>query len=317
MGVAGRNHESRLTNPARSAILPSTFPKRSRHGRHRQTRLILSASAARATFALPTPSFRIFAGIPLWRTAAKSSIGTCSVHDRRFARSIPKSTSTWSTAPLVPGHGCIELDTPWKPGAAQAFEKFNAAPSSKPCMRLPPRCRGLTHFYAPNIISWLEYQKKTSPNSSRHRRDRSRPARDVAHPSPIALLRRPGRNQNLPRKNGNSTGKSDRQRHPRRSRFPRPKRQIRHLAALGLDPDRFTILISAGGFGVGPVELLLAEVMSMKLPAQVVAIAGKSEELKGKLEKLAKKCPPMLPSKFTRSVSQNRWMTTWPPPTFC
>src|SRR4051812_26941349 len=61
--------------------------------------------------------------------------------------------------------------------------------------------------------------------------------------------------------------------------------------ALGLEPDRFTLLISAGGFGVGPVEILLTELLTMKLPAQVVAIAGKSEELKVKLDRIAKKAP--------------------------
>jgi len=73
-------------------------------------------------------------------------------------------------------------------------------------------------------------------------------------------------------------------------RVPKDKRTTRE--ALGLEPDRFTILISAGGFGVGPVELLLTELMTMREKAQIVAIAGKSEELKVKLDRLAKKAPP-------------------------
>jgi processive 1,2-diacylglycerol beta-glucosyltransferase len=77
--------------------------------------------------------------------------------------------------------------------------------------------------------------------------------------------------------------------------------------AFGLNPDLPTILISAGGFGVGPVEILLAELLTMKLPAQVVAIAGKSEALKAKLDKLAKKTPPdaavkIHPVGFTRQM---------------
>src|SRR4051812_17755348 len=67
---------------------------------------------------------------------------------------------------------------------------------------------------------------------------------------------------------------------------------------LGLEAERFTLLVSAGGFGVGPVEILLTELLTMKLPAQVVAIAGKSEELKAKLEKLAKKAPHDCPVKI-------------------
>jgi len=55
----------------------------------------------------------------------------------------------------------------------------------------------------------------------------------------------------------------------------------------GLEPDRTTILVSAGGFGVGPVENLLASLLETKHQAQIVAICGKSEELKGRLENVA------------------------------
>lgn len=88
-------------------------------------------------------------------------------------------------------------------------------------------------------------------------------------------------------------------------RTPKDKRQTR--LDFGLDPDLPMILISAGGFGIGPVELLLAELRTMKTPAQVVAIAGKSEELKAKLEKLARETPPegavkIHPLGFTRQM---------------
>ena len=79
--------------------------------------------------------------------------------------------------------------------------------------------------------------------------------------------------------------------------------------ALGLDSDRFTILISAGGFGVGPVEILLSELLTMR-SRQVVAIAGKSEELKGKLEKIARRAAAththvkIHPIGFTRQMDE-------------
>ena len=98
-------------------------------------------------------------------------------------------------------------------------------------------------------------------------------------------------------------------------RIQKDKRETRR--ALSLDPDRFTILISAGGFGVGPVEILLSELLTMKQRAQVVAIAGKSEELKAKLEKIARKAAAEAEASVTSipSASPARWMTTWPPPT--
>jgi len=88
-------------------------------------------------------------------------------------------------------------------------------------------------------------------------------------------------------------------------RIPKDPRQTR--LAFGLDPGLPMILISAGGFGVGPMDLLLAELRTMKTPAQIVAIAGKSLELKAKLDLLAKHAPPdaavkIHPLGFTRQM---------------
>ena len=60
---------------------------------------------------------------------------------------------------------------------------------------------------------------------------------------------------------------------------------------------------------MGPVEILLTELLTMKVPAQVVAIAGKSEELKVKLERLAKKVPgeslvKVIPIGFTKQMDE-------------
>jgi len=42
----------------------------------------------------------------------------------------------------------------------------------------------------------------------------------------------------------------------------------------GLPPDRTTILVSAGGFGVGPVEHLVGALLELQHAAQVVVICG-------------------------------------------
>jgi processive 1,2-diacylglycerol beta-glucosyltransferase len=90
------------------------------------------------------------------------------------------------------------------------------------------------------------------------------------------------------------------------------KDQKEMRARLGLDARRFTVLVSAGGFGVGPVETLIAQLQTMTdVPggAQVVAIAGRSEELKAKLERLAKKTPHDAPVRvhpigFTKQMDE-------------
>ena len=56
---------------------------------------------------------------------------------------------------------------------------------------------------------------------------------------------------------------------------------------LDLAANVFTILVSAGGYGVGPVQALLTELLKIKRPVQLVVIAGKSEELKQHLDQIA------------------------------
>jgi processive 1,2-diacylglycerol beta-glucosyltransferase len=51
----------------------------------------------------------------------------------------------------------------------------------------------------------------------------------------------------------------------------------------GLEVDRTTILLSAGGFGVGSVEPLIGALKTLKAPAQVVAVCGRNEDLRRRL----------------------------------
>jgi processive 1,2-diacylglycerol beta-glucosyltransferase len=54
----------------------------------------------------------------------------------------------------------------------------------------------------------------------------------------------------------------------------------------GLKPDRTTILVSAGGFGAVSLDHVITSLMDLKHEAQVMAIAGRNEELKSQLLKL-------------------------------
>jgi len=57
---------------------------------------------------------------------------------------------------------------------------------------------------------------------------------------------------------------------------------------LGLDATASVILISAGGYGIGPVEQLVKDLLALQRPWQIVAIAGKSEKTKKRLEEIAR-----------------------------
>ena len=54
---------------------------------------------------------------------------------------------------------------------------------------------------------------------------------------------------------------------------------------------RFTILVSAGGFGVGPVEHIIQALAELAQPAQVVVVCGRNEELAHGLTRVVRKLP--------------------------
>jgi processive 1,2-diacylglycerol beta-glucosyltransferase len=55
----------------------------------------------------------------------------------------------------------------------------------------------------------------------------------------------------------------------------------------GWDPELPAILVSAGGFGVGNAVRMVQSLMDEKVPAQVIAVCGKSASLKTTIEKAA------------------------------
>ena len=57
----------------------------------------------------------------------------------------------------------------------------------------------------------------------------------------------------------------------------------------GLDQDCFTILVSAGGVGVGPVGNLLQALSQLSHPARVVMVCGRNDALKAELAEALKK----------------------------
>jgi len=80
---------------------------------------------------------------------------------------------------------------------------------------------------------------------------------------------------------------------------------------LKLDAAAPVILIAAGGYGIGPVEQLVRDLLALQKPWQIVAIAGKSEQVKKKLEDIAANAgnlhggaARLCPVGFTREMDQ-------------
>ncbi|MFO0890031.1 MAG: glycosyltransferase [Isosphaeraceae bacterium] len=59
----------------------------------------------------------------------------------------------------------------------------------------------------------------------------------------------------------------------------------------GLEAERFTILVSAGGFGVGPVEHIIESLSKLNHPAQAVVVCGRNEELRARLARVVRRLP--------------------------
>jgi processive 1,2-diacylglycerol beta-glucosyltransferase len=60
---------------------------------------------------------------------------------------------------------------------------------------------------------------------------------------------------------------------------------------LKLHPQRRTLLILGGGFGIGPVQEMVMAIDRLSLPLQVLVVAGKNEKLKRQLERVRYRQP--------------------------
>jgi processive 1,2-diacylglycerol beta-glucosyltransferase len=76
----------------------------------------------------------------------------------------------------------------------------------------------------------------------------------------------------------------------------KPKAETR--IHLGLDQDKTTLLVSPGGFGVGPVESLVHTLHEIQHPVQIAVICGRNTRLEGRLKNL----PP------APSSDENLWL---------
>ncbi len=85
----------------------------------------------------------------------------------------------------------------------------------------------------------------------------------------------------------------------------RPKRDAR--LQLGLDPNLTTLLVSAGGFGVGPIEVLLHSLLKIRYPVQLAVICGRNSQLEQRLKKFGRTSPPVKVIGFTNEME--KWMS--------
>jgi len=87
--------------------------------------------------------------------------------------------------------------------------------------------------------------------------------------------------------------------------FAQPRDVGATLAKYGLSADRPRVLLMAGGHGVGPVEHQFEALLNVEMPIQILAVTGRNEKLKAKLEEVP--CPPRHHAKilgFTKEIDE-------------
>jgi processive 1,2-diacylglycerol beta-glucosyltransferase len=184
------------------------------------------------------------------------------------------------------------LDTPWERERRRLLvDKFNTRPFVRMLEDYQPDAVVCTHFLPAEIISWLKAKKRLTCPLSIVVTDfdvhamwlcRHYERYFVALDETRAHLEKLG----IAAANISVTGI------PIDPAFSVHKDKAAARERLGLTRDRTTVLLSAGGFGVGPVEHLVESVLEAQHPLQLVAICGRNEEAKKRLEKLVKRTTP-------------------------
>jgi processive 1,2-diacylglycerol beta-glucosyltransferase len=189
--------------------------------------------------------------------------------------------------PEVPGWMYDKLDKPWKNERRRlALDKLNTRPFVKLLRKYQPDLIVCTHFLPAEIVSWLKAKERLSSRQVIivtdfdvhamwlvHHYERYFVALDEARVYLEAL--------GIPASKITVSGI------PIDPVFGLKKDKHAMRAKHGLAADRTTILLSAGGFGVGSVDALVNSLLPLQNRAQIVAICGRNEELKKRLSRLA------------------------------
>lgn len=189
--------------------------------------------------------------------------------------------------PEVPGWFYDKLDKPWKNERRRlALDKLNTRPLVKLLRDYHPDLIVCTHFLPAEIVSWLKAKERLSSRQVIVVTDFDVHAMWLVHHYEqyfVAIDEARAYLEAL----GIPAAKITVSGIPIDPVFAQTKDKQQMRAKHGLAPDRTTILLSAGGFGVGSVDALIAALMHLQHRAQIVAICGRNEELKKRLVKQA------------------------------
>jgi processive 1,2-diacylglycerol beta-glucosyltransferase len=214
-------------------------------------------------------------------------------------------------APELMGLLYTRMDQPWeRPSTRLAFDRFNAQPMIRLLQKVQPDLCIATHFLPAEILAWLTAKKKLRARDAIVITDYDVHATALSGNLDRYYLALQEAAEYLaglgvPREKLCVTGI------PIDPRFETPLDRDEVRRKLGLSHDARVLLLSAGGYGVGPVEQLVQDLLDQKRPWQIVAIAGKGEELKKRLDPVARGAgklptggPRLISVGFTKEMDQ-------------
>jgi processive 1,2-diacylglycerol beta-glucosyltransferase len=213
-----------------------------------------------------------------------------------------------NSAPEVLGWLYDQLDTPWeKERRRLLLDKLNTRPFRKMLEEYKPDFVVCTHFLPSEIISWLKAKERLSCPQGIVVTDFDVHAMWLCHHYEQYFVALDETRVHL-EKLGIPPEKITVSGIPIDPLFATPRDKTAARERLGLAPELTTILLSAGGFGVGPIEHLVASLLDVKYPVQVVAICGRNAELKEKLDAVASRAPlgspPLSVIGFTKEMDE-------------
>ena len=190
--------------------------------------------------------------------------------------------------PEVLGWMYDSLDKPWENERRRlALDRLNTLPLIKFLKNYQPDIAVCTHFLPAEIISWLTAKGKINFPQAIVVTDFDAHALWLCHYYERYFVALDETKIHL-EKLGIPSEKLVVSGIPIDSIFSESKNKNAMREKHGLETDKLTILVSAGGFGVGNIENLLHALSDLHTPSQILAICGRNEEMKTKLERLSK-----------------------------
>jgi processive 1,2-diacylglycerol beta-glucosyltransferase len=180
-----------------------------------------------------------------------------------------------------------QFDKPWKNERRRlAFDKLNTRPFVSMLKEYKPDLVVCTHFLPAEIISWLKAKKRLSTRQAIVVTDFDVHAMWLCHHYEHYFVALDETREHLVRL-GIVPDRIDVTGIPIDPVFSREKPRNAMREKHGLAPDRMTILVSAGGFGVGPITNMTRSLAELRHPAQVIAVCGRNESLRRELANVA------------------------------